>query len=272
MDEYFNEDYFRSMIAATTPFQKCIPLAFHATTVTSVDDHDLFLQAFEMFLLDVRHIESFSDVMAAEQTLLIRQDIQSIKPPLDFSRNKLLTYLSNIKRFEQVAIIVCDYYMPMKKGSDFFSELRKKLNYPFKSVLLTGMTQTDLVEQLTGEASIDQMILKTEVTGDVTALLKILAGLERAYFEDAMDVSGQYPILKDPGYITLVNKLLLDNQIVEGCLLDGRGSYLMANNDGELWQLSMGETESPEEHDFAPVDDHEIKSAYRGYQEFLYEI
>lgn len=205
--------------------------------MVAIDDDESLLKTLSFFLCGKRKIMPFTNPNEALGflTSYVRQ------PQITTAANEgiitLKSYLQTPDRFNEIVVVMSDYNMPVENGVSFFKHLSINTAYPFKRVLFTGMTQTSIAA-IEPSVHIDVKMEKVKMLGNADLLPNTLQHLEADFFADYPTVL-DIPLLNNPHYVKLVQKIITDNNIVDGYLLDTKGNYLFMNPDGQPIKLSM---------------------------------
>jgi len=219
-------------------FKYNIPAVFHPTQILAIDDDELLLQTLGLSLRKKRKLLTFTEPTTALNYLSDYDRCYPIKTFVDDKPTTLAKHLHQPERFQQIAVVMSDYHMPKQDGVTFFQNLDKSTQQAFKRILFTSITKAD-IEAIKTSTHIDIELSKTDMVTKIGKLLNILQQLETDFFTDVYDMSDAVPILKQRNYIDLVNRIITENRIVEGYLLDTTGTYLFIDNNSKCFTLSI---------------------------------
>lgn len=154
------------------------------------------------------------------------------------------------ERFSEVSVAVVDYAMPEMNGIEFFKSIS---SLPIKKIMLTGQASYELAVKAFNEGVIDRFILKGE--GDfMDELNNAIAELQGEYFEDQSELMIENLIyqgatcLADPSFISLFNKFCEENHIVEYYLVKKPGSFLLLDDDKNVFWFVVQSSETMKEY------------------------
>lgn len=177
---------------------------------------------------------------------------------IDFDLDKIGRAVYNPFRFEQVSVVVVDYYMPEFNGLEFCQSIT---NPGVRKILLTGRADEKLAVQAFNEGLIDRFIQK-QSNGALPALNRAISELQQDYFRQAgrklVDVLSprSHVFLRDPAFAGFFQRLCDElgavefylHSVPEGILLfdaKARPSLLIVQTDDDLdaFEMVYGESE-----------------------------
>lgn len=199
------------------------------------------------------------DVLLSQQSLK-RIESRIIRPSISANNDCLAqenTIAPNIRalhediynsnRFQDVSVIVVDYYMEDINGIELCKQLAK---HPAKKILLTrGVDKAKIAIDAFNKGIINQFISKNDKYFP-SKLKQTIELLRDEYFKDFsatvlphITLSAMTPH-EQSMYMDLLNNLKKQNNIVEYYMLDNMGTSLMINADGDLlWCILKHEAE-----------------------------
>ncbi len=150
--------------------------------------------------------------------------------------NSIYTLPYDKKRYNEVSVIVVDYFMPQMNGIDFFKKIK---GVPAKKILLTGNADYELAVRAFNDGLIDNFIIKEE--GVAEKLFETLNSFKNSYFhefsEKLLHVFDK-GIMKAIQYTSIASVWRSKCKILEHYQCDGNGSCLGFDNTGAIcWLL-----------------------------------
>ncbi|MCC2645089.1 MAG: response regulator [Burkholderiales bacterium] len=236
-----------------------LPLFYFPTTIICVDDNPLMLQTLDNIIVQnyPRHlIKKFANSISTldffkEYTSEIAK-IQFLRGfveheyydlmnhnPVDLELSKFSELSKNLKKNNEVSVIIVDYEMPGLNGLELCQHLK---HIPAKKVLLTAHADYKLALDAFNDKLIDRFVIKGQ---DDTAgnLVTYIKSLTLEYFDNMtaklqthLTVNGNLAIFDD-NFINFFSELINTRQIIEYYLIDKNGSFLLINNIGEHFCL-----------------------------------
>lgn len=150
--------------------------------------------------------------------------------------NSICTLPYDGKRYDEVSVIIVDYFMPQMNGIDFFKNIK---NIPAKKILLTVATDYKLAVSAFNDRIIDRFIIKEK--GAEEALFKSINSFSKRYFHDFSEALLHVfdkGIKKDVQYTTIAFAWHTKNKITEYYQCDSNGSCFGFDNAGIIhWLL-----------------------------------
>jgi CheY-like chemotaxis protein len=155
---------------------------------------------------------------------------------------RILELIYDKKRFDEVSVIVADYFMPNTNGLEFFEGIK---DTPAKKILLTSNKDYQLAVDAFNEGIIDKFIIK-----EINMIEKIsdsIDELKHKYFQEFSSVLLQAfdrGIKKADQYMAVFVAWHTDNQILEYYQCDGNGSCIGFDKNGIIhWLLISSDEE-----------------------------
>lgn len=150
-------------------------------------------------------------------------------------------------RFNDVSVIIVDYYMNDMSGIELCESLAK---HPAKKILLTGGRDKEKIAiEAFNKGIIHRFINKSDPNFS-SQLKQAVTALKEAYFRDLSCSLLPYistsntDVLQNPAYVNFVKSLQDQFNIVEYYLLDRSGSAIFLNAEAKpLWFVVKHESE-----------------------------
>lgn len=251
---------------------KSIPCFYHPTTALLVDDDADFLNSLSLALapycktlqftfpneaetyIQENH-ETYADrhhkFMALNQESLSELQIQ-------ISISQIHQMLNDPKRFEQIAVVVIDYDMPMMNGLELARRL--KAITPIKVIILTGAADQSIAVNAFNHHEIDGFILKSD-PDYLDQLLALFLQLQEDYFIDTSRGIAEslyhvnHASLKDKDFIHLFHNLSAEKNIVEYYLVEESRSFLMVDKSGQMsWLIVRSDEDMQTFYELAEME------------------
>ncbi|NKC01780.1 MAG: response regulator [Pseudomonadales bacterium] len=141
----------------------------HPTTWVFVDDESRFLDSLKEYLPSDQPALFFDDPSVAENELrAISQRGVTKKLDSHFDIGSLQRFVTDIRRFSQVSVVIADYAMPGCTGIELFEILS---DLKIQKILLTGVADESTATLAFNAGTIDRFIKK----GERSAVEKILS-------------------------------------------------------------------------------------------------
>lgn len=160
--------------------------------------------------------------------------------------NGIYTLPYNEKRYNEVSVIIADYFMPQMNGIDFF---RKIKDIPAKKILLTGNTDYELAVAAFNDKLIDKFIIKEE--GIEEEIFESINVFKKRYFQEFSKTLLRIfdnGIKEASQYTSIASAWRAKYNISEYYQCDGNGSCLGFDNRGIIyWFLICSDKEM---HDY----------------------
>lgn len=231
-----------------------IPTCYFPSTALFIDDNRDFLLNFVLQLdegLAYRVFDSPFDALECIQKkhdsldLLGQRCLKKLSEIEETSLkdNKIPTNLAsihneiyNLRRFDDISVVVVDYAMPGMNGLDF---CRRINNTAIKIILLTGKADEKLAIDAFNEGLIHRYILKSDP--DVADMItRSIYELQWQFFQDVSDSMVRLlslespPCMHDREFADFFREFCLENRIVEFYLADNHGSFLLLDDDANV--------------------------------------
>jgi CheY-like chemotaxis protein len=228
-----------------------LPVCYHQTTVLSVDDDPLFLEAFASEVSDRVPLLCFdSPEKATEFTKKLHRHypftdrcILSEGNTFTFDFKAIRNEIYNADRFKEIFMVVTDYDMPHQDGIDLIRNIEFSPEVSqYAHIILTGKISKEFKEKLKGLGLSQEYIGKD----DPDYIEKLLALVEKRlkkifqwYSYVPARILSQDPnensfFLFDKNFGKILNKHIKNNKISELYLFDKQGSYLFLDQDANL--------------------------------------
>ena len=146
--------------------------------------------------------------------------------------NNILNLIYNKERFNEVSVVVVDYFMPEMNGLEFFKKIEE---IPAKKILLTGNSDYQLAVNAFNQGLIDRFILKEDGMED--KILDSINELKNMYFQEfsiALLQAFNKGIKRTDQYVKVFTDWYNKNSIKEHYQCGGNGSCVGFDNNGEI--------------------------------------
>jgi DNA-binding NarL/FixJ family response regulator len=248
-----------------------IPILYHPTTITIIDDDPGLLNNLSLSLSAHFKCRPFSSAIEGKDALIkdhkkLRQnkylnvsyeDLTQVS--IDLKISDIYKEIYNDNRFSPSVIAILDYEMPEKNGLVLARELKEKIPN-IKIIMFTGEANHETATAGFNKNEIDRFIQKNTPNYEET-LISYINELTREFFIQAfagfLDYvkNRQGHPLQDPDFITILNQTARENNIVEYYLLDDSGSFLMLDSLGKpTWLIDRTEEDMRTYYDLAEDD------------------
>ena len=164
--------------------------------------------------------------------------------PVNINVGNIYQELYNLRRFNEISLVMVDYSMPSINGVDFCRQIS---DLPVKKVLVTGEADHDIAIRAFNDGIIDQFIRKDAY--DFTQRInQIIFGLQKNYFQDfsetiaeILSLEQNYPFA-DPIFAEFFDQLCKEREIMEYYLFEKIGSFLLLDiNAKPSWLIVKDE-------------------------------
>jgi CheY-like chemotaxis protein len=152
---------------------------------------------------------------------------------------KIIDLIYEKSRFNEQAVFIVDYSMPIINGIDF---CRKIKNMRAKKVILTGYDDYKLAVSALNHKIIDRYLVK-DINQIREELNEVIDTMLWEYFCDfSNEIYPLNALHRNQDFINTFNKWLFENKIIEFYQCDSIGSYLGLNAQGTFfWFLLSNE-------------------------------
>ena len=241
-----------------------MPVCFYPTTVIAVDDDQNLLDFVKLAVSGDFNCIAFSNPREAldycvkydrNQSSFTDLCISSEKNPTTEAPNttiklkRIHKQIYNAKRFDEVSVILIDFSMPGMSGL----ELCKKITHlPCVTIMLTGEADESTAIEAFNKGLIDGFYRKSDAT-TTEKLLGLIQTKAFAYFQkrstliskNLLKAPGCYPAcLGDSAFTPYLQKLMLEQDIMEYYLFNDDGYFLLVHGDGSLsWLVVKNDEE-----------------------------
>lgn len=223
---------------------------YYPTNIVVIDDDQNFLNSLKIHFSE--NCILYNSPLDALSRLKKQSQFERIKKRLQKSGlfqdenlpNETLNLTINLKklheeiysqdRFNDVSVVIVDYYMEEMSGIDLCQKLDK---FPAKKILLTGGKDKEKVAiDAFNQGVIDRFINKHDPNFP-TLLEQTIKVLKSSYFQELTkyllaDLSIVNPYLQHPCYNNFVHQIKEKLQPNEFYLLDMAGSFLLFDSQG----------------------------------------
>lgn len=275
-----------------------VSVCYYPTTVMFVDDDAKYLHKLEL-LIDTQKASCklFSNAKEALEWLKKHEPSpftkRCIERPeesafdhrnIDIDVRKIWHEMHNLKRFEEISVLVVDYAMPGLSGLEFAKQCRQFKKSPFKILMLTGEADEALAVQAFNDKVIDKFLRKNTPNFEA-ALNAAINELQEQYFYDlsqlvidSLTKDPEHPMinwLDEPVFFKLFDEIFKKHHLTEYYLTDAFGSYMFLDFEGKpSWLVVKSEDEMYAAHETADMADdpvpEEILQAMKNRELVLY--
>ncbi len=225
-----------------------LPIIYYETTVLYLDDNKKFLKLIQDSHISHRNVFSTNAEIIREHINKEKNNIAIIsKIDIGETQERYIRYdLSNLRRRlddpnkeDEISVLVVDYDMPKVDGISFCRQINK-INPNICKIFLTGVAEKDEVIEAMQDGLIDFYISKSD-KNLINKLIYIISRAKKEYFKrvckefnNILLNKGIYKTYIDDNVFTdFMNKNILNNDIIEYCLIEDIGSYFIRKNDLE---------------------------------------
>ncbi len=232
-----------------------LPVYYYPTTTVFVDDSQGYLNSLRLILDDSLSCQFFNSALMAEKAILQQQAnkhhgseiFEDATNSVDCPMNGHTVFLNltavykityDKQRFNDISTVVVDYAMPQINGVEF---CKKLADIPLKKIMLTGQADESIAIEAFNEGIIDKFIVKNNP--DINSILnQSILDLQYQYFQEiteniANPLNKEVACLFDTKFSEFFKKLTKQYQIVEYFLVQTPGSFLMLDNQGQVYWL-----------------------------------
>jgi CheY-like chemotaxis protein len=243
--------------------KKRLACCFFPTTIAMVDDKLSFLQSMQSMLWKNRYTSMIEDNpfhfvdffnQDYKPQLILQSCVQWLEEDnynhrtLDIDISPLSKLMQHPKRFQEIAVLLVDYSMPLMTGLEMIEKLQPT---PIKKVLLPGEADEKIAVRAFNQGLIDAYIRKDDPSFK-TVILSTIAQLQLNYFQDISELvitsitkeSERPSCLDDPIFIDFINQLIHQHGFVEYYLLDEFGSCVFLDFKGHSSLFIVKDEES----------------------------
>lgn len=250
---------------------KLIPILYHPTTITIIDDDPTLLNNLMLSLSAHFKCRAFSSAIEGKNSLIkyhkkLRQnkylgtsyeDLTEVSVALKISDIHKEIY--NDERFSPSVVAIIDYDMPEMNGLALAKELKEKIPN-IKIIMFTGEATHETATSGFNQNEIDRFIQKNTPNYE-EKLISYIDELTLDFFIqsfagvlDYVKNRKGHP-LQDLDFINIFNQITKENNIVEYYLLDDSGSFLMLDSSGKpTWLIVRTEEDMRTYYELAEGD------------------
>lgn len=248
---------------------------YYPTQVVMIDDNKSFLNAFCFELEETQPYRLFGfadealayiqsdNIEAARSSHILKNAYQSSAHKNKSSQvlSEILNFLSYKKRFNELSVLIVDYYMPTMNGVVFCEQVKQ---HPAKKIILTGHGDEKIAVDAFNDGLIHRYILKSQY--DVAEqVINTINELQHQYFSHHVDVVKEslkdVCFILDTVFIKYFNEITNKQHIVEYYLVPSIG-YLMLDKKGNFYLLLVQTNDDVNTH-------YEVASDQGASSEFL---
>lgn len=225
-----------------------LPILYYETSVLCLDDNKKFLNFIKDSNIASRSIFStnaqiiMDHIIKEKNNIAIIPEVDTGKPDersIKFNLSNLRNRLDEPNKEDEISVLVVDYDMPNIDGIKFCKEVNK-INPNICKIFLTGAAEKDEIIEAMQDGLIDFYISKSD-KNLINKLTYIISRAKKEYFKrvckefnNILLNKGIYKTYIDDNVFTdFMNKNILNNDIIEYCLIEDIGSYFIRKNDLE---------------------------------------
>lgn len=246
-------------------YKKFVPCLYFPTMTIVVDDELSFLESlcfevgYDVVLKSFQNPQRALHFLQHEYQAPVRAENWILKPAAepdfgDYVREfdidiwKIHEEVYNMRRFEQIAVVVVDYAMPSMDGLTFFKELKES---SFKRILLTGEADEKLAVEAFNQGLIHRFIRKDD-PDYLTQLHEAIHDLEADYFRDISEIPLAHLknncrfrtcCLDNSCFIKFFDHFLMTHEITEYYLAGPTSSFMLLDKNGKPSWLVVKDSE-----------------------------
>lgn len=225
--------------------KETLPLFYFKPTICWIDDDQIFLDAVKLEFHEEYNCISFNNPREAVKFLLSYESpLSDIALKKEFTESDLYgandhypvnINIPNIKEIinradksREIALLITDYHMPELNGLEVCKQLSSS---PIRKILLTGEASHEKATEAFNQGLIDKFIQK-----DLNISVKLhdyIDDLINQYFYNKTSdiishIEASRPsLLTDNTFINFFNKWCKEHAIVEFCLINKQGGFLV---------------------------------------------
>lgn len=231
-----------------------LPIFYYPTTILSVDDDQLFLDAISYIISPdnpivkfnnphgcLTHLKNYVPPLTKLSLLIdcIDHDLHDTvnHSIVDFNVPALYQLKNYKEKTDEISVIIIDYDMPGMNGIEFCRSIK---HLPMKKILLTGAVDHEAAVIAFNDNIIDRFIRKDSPTLAEELKLYIKALEQQYFFEQTQALSGHLESYKkmpfsDPVFANFFEEVCNRKHIHEYILVDKHGSVAMRDvNDNNF--------------------------------------
>ena len=233
-----------------------LPCFYYPTTVTVLDDDQIFLENLTSNLSDQIQYQRFDNPTLAltflqqqQNTAPSSQEFLQADSSDDFAQHgksvvnvnlaNIHNKLYNKQRFDITSVVVVDHDMPGMNGIEFCKKLD---NNSIKKIMLTGVADHKIAINAFNDGVIHKFIMKDD-PNVFEAIDKAIFEIQQDYFFDLSELiiknitASTFSYLSNKKFISFFMELIKKNSIAEFYLIDAIGSFLLVKNNGDIMWL-----------------------------------
>ena len=234
-----------------------LPCCYFPTHILLVDDNPDFLQSFQQFLGNQKNTKTFDNYSqffdflkqhksAKEASIssylsLKEGDADLPGEPVDIQYARVAKILRRKDRFGEISVVVVDYEMPGMNGIEVAKKI-KELFPNIKVIMLTGEADEQIAINAFNDGIIDKFI-KKNAKDYLQKVREYIDSLQIKYFQNISKTIAEAfkarknTILEEPDFIHRFNQICQENNIIEYYLLEGSGSFVLLNEEGNIIRI-----------------------------------
>lgn len=230
------------------------PTCFHhPAKAIFLDDNQAFLNVLSLEFGQHENMIMLTDPDEAFCLINQSKDLLSESNVLkNCHSNQLLDIIYNQSRYNNVAVLVIDYEMPVINGIEFCEKLADKTIF---KILLTAEADKDIAISAFNNGTIDKFILKTN-DNLYAEILGSIDDLTNRYFQELskfhLKISGDSlkKLVNQDAYKKIFHEVKNKSNAVEYYLIDGSGSFLFLTKDAQpTWLFISNQQKADEDAD-----------------------
>lgn len=248
-----------------------IPILYHPTTITIIDDDPALLNNLMLSLSAHFKCRVFSSAIEGKDSLIKDhkklhqnkylkiscEDLTAVT--VDLKISDIYKEIYNDGRFSPSVVAILDYDMPDMNGLALAKELKDKIPN-IKIIMFTGEATHETAISGFNKNEINRFIQKNTPNYEeklISYIYQLTLDFFVQSFAGVLDYVKNrkgHP-LQDSDFIAIFNQIAEQNNIVEYYLLDDSGSFLMLDEEGKpTWLTVRTEADMQTYHELAEGD------------------
>ncbi|MBA2651385.1 MAG: response regulator [Tatlockia sp.] len=264
--------------------KESLPLFYFKPTICWIDDDQMFLEAVKFNFREKYNCLSFNDPREAVEFLqsyesplsnislkkeFTESDLYGANDhyPVDIDIPNIKSIINKADKSSEIAVLITDYYMPELNGLEVCKQLGSS---PIKKILLTGEASHEEAIEAFNQGLIDKFVQK-----DLDVSIKLEDYIEdlinQYFYNKTSDIishieASRPSLLTDNTFINFFNTWRKEHSIVEFCLVNKQGSFLVIDNLGKaVYFVAQSMSDKSE---FLRLND----EIFENYNELFHEV
>ncbi len=223
------------------------------TNIVLIDDNDSFLNTLNYRLSEKFSVTIYNEPQVALDYFISASNIDEcfnttnfiIEPDneeedsslfgVDFS--KIMNLNNTFDKNKLTSVLIIDYSMPIMNGVDFCERIK---HLPVTKILLTGHADFKIAVDAFNRGIIDRFLVK-DTPGMLDEIVLSIKELQRQYFSTHSSILQNFlpasclEVIRSSEFVCHFDQLIEEYSIIEYCLIDNEGAYLLTANDGKKY-------------------------------------